>query len=685
MVKNYDSKVVAIIQARFNSTRFPGKIFSQINNKSILDIIIFRLKLCKKVDDIIIACSTNKKDIQILNYCKKNNLKVYRGSEKNVLKRYYNAAKKNNVKNILRITSDCPLVDPKIIDQLISKHRLNNSDYTSNTITPTFPDGFDAEVFKFELLKKRHMQSKSNYENEHVTTGMRNNPKYKLFSMKLKNDFSKLRLTIDTVEDHRILQKLFKFFKFDFKVSLKQILRLYKNNPKFFENNSNRIYNEGQNLSTGQKLWIRAKNIIPGGNMMLSKRPEMFLPDKWPTYYSKAKGCNIWDMDNVKYTDMSLMSVGTNILGYANQVVNNAVIKSINASNMSSLNCHEEILLSEKLINMHQHFDMARFARTGGEANAIAIRIARAASGRDNVAICGYHGWHDWYLSANLQSKSKKGILKDHLLEGISPIGVPKVLKNTVFPFKFNDFNALKSICSKNKIGVIKMEIFRNIKPSNNFLIKVRKLADQNNIVLIFDECTSGFRETFGGLHLKYKVNPDICILGKALGNGFPITAILGKKEVMDSAQNTFISSTFWTERSGYVAALKTLEIMEKIKSWKIISDQGQKIKNKLYKIAKINKLKIKITGLSSCPTYTIKSNNWIKYKTFITQELLKNKILGANSTYVCINHNDKTIIGYIDKLEKIFSKIKQCENGDLDINKLLTSKVSHTGFKRLN
>ena len=212
-----------------------------------------------------------------------------------------------------------------------------------------------------------------------------------------------------------------------------KILRLYKKNPNFFEINKNRIRNEGSLLNTGQKLWIRAKKIIPGGNMMLSKRPEMYLPNKWPTYYSKAKGCYIWDMDNKKYTDMSLMSVGTNILGYANSSINNAVIKSINSSNMSSLNCHEEIILTEKLIDMHKHFDMAKFAKTGGEANAIAMRIARASSGKDKVAICGYHGWHDWYLSANLKSKNKKGVLKDHLLEGLSTEGVPKGLKNTVF------------------------------------------------------------------------------------------------------------------------------------------------------------------------------------------------------------------------------------------------------------
>ena len=290
------------------------------------------------------------------------------------------------------------------------------------------------------------------------------------------------------------------------------------------------------------------------------------------------------DLENKKYLDMSLMSVGTNILGYSNNQVDNAVVKAIRNSNMSSLNCAEEIHLSEKLIDMHKHLKWQDMLES--EANAIAIRLARAAAGKDKVAICGYHGWHDWYLSANLNKKVSNGILKDHLLPGLSTDGVPKNLRNTVYPFNFNDIETLEKICSNNKIGVIKMEIFRNIPPKKNFLEKVRKLATKKRIVLIFDECTSGFRESFGGLHLKYNVFPDMCILGKALGNGFPITTILGKKEIMENAQSSFISSTFWTERSGYIAGLKTLEIMEKIKSWKIITEQGRKLKKMINKVA---------------------------------------------------------------------------------------------------
>ena len=677
-------KIVAIIQARLTSSRFPKKILQKIENETLIELLIRRLKKSKYLDKIVLAIPNNKKNKLLRNKISKN-IKIFYGSENDVLDRYFQAAKRFKAKIIVRICGDCPLIDPKVVDKVVNFYERNNFDYVSNTIKPTYPDGLDVEVFNFETLKTAWVKAKLNADREHVTKFIINNKEFKKKNISYKENLSKLRLTVDEKIDLEQIKQIYYKLKKIKNFGVEEINKLYKKNSKIFKINSTIKRNEGSVLSTGQKLWKRAKNIIPGGNMLLSKRPEMYLPNKWPTYYSRAKGCYIWDMDNVKYTDLSLMSVGTNIMGYANSKIDNAVIKSIKKSNMSTFNCPEEIYLTEKLLDMHPHFHMARYARTGGEANAIAIRIARASSGKDKVAICGYHGWHDWYLSANHNSKEKKGILKDHLLPGLSTNGVPKNLKNTTYPFMFNDYKTLEKICNKNKIGVIKMEVFRNFPPKNNFLKKVRNLADRKNIVLIFDECTSGFRETFGGLHLKYKVNPDICILGKALGNGFPITTILGNKKVMEAAQNTFISSTFWTERSGYVAGLKTLEEMNKIKSWNIISNQGKKLKLKLVNLGQKYNLKIKISGLSSCPSFVINSEKWIKYKTYITQELLINKILGANTIYLSTSHNDKIIQKYINCLDKIFSKIKKCENNELDIDKILNSEVCHTGFKRLN
>ncbi|MEP6616494.1 MAG: aminotransferase class III-fold pyridoxal phosphate-dependent enzyme [Ginsengibacter sp.] len=435
-------------------------------------------------------------------------------------------------------------------------------------------------------------------------------------------------------------------------------------------------------MGKGQELYRKAKTLIPGGTMLLSKRPEMFLPEKWPAYYSKAKGCMVWDLDGNEFLDMSIMAIGTNILGYANDEIDDVVIENIRNSNMSTLNCPEEVILAEKLVELNPWSQMVRFARSGGEANAIGIRIARAASGKDKVAICGYHGWHDWYLSANLGDDTN---LAGHLLPGLDPSGVPKNLKGSVLPFNYNKIEELESLFERNDdIGVIKMEVSRNKGPENNFLEKVRELATRNNAVLVFDECTSGFRQTFGGLYKLYGVEPDVAIYGKALGNGFGITAVVGKREVMEAAQKTFISSTFWTERVGPTAAVKTLEIMERIKSWEIITQTGKTIAETWQRLADQHHISINISGIPALVTYSFNSPNSLAYKTFLTQEMLKKNILATTGVYSSTEHKPAHLERYFNELEPIFETIKTCEEGR-DIYELLESPVCHGGFKRLN
>lgn len=431
----------------------------------------------------------------------------------------------------------------------------------------------------------------------------------------------------------------------------------------------------------GQKLWQRAKQTIPGGNMLLSKRAEMFLPDQWPAYYSKAKGCKVWDLDGNEYIDMSIMGIGTNTLGYGHEEVDAAVLATVKAGNMSTLNAPEEVYLAEKLIEMHPWAGMARFARSGGEANAIAIRIARAASGKDKVAICGYHGWHDWYLAANLGDDNH---LAGHLLPGLDPKGVPQNLRGTVFPFNYNNYAELEAIVAEHDIGVIKMEVMRNQGPEDNFLQKVRDLATQRGIVLIFDECTSGFRETFGGIHKMFGIEPDMAMFGKALGNGYAVTATIGRREIMQSAQSSFISSTFWTERIGSTAALKTLEIMEREKSWERITATGTGIMVRWQELGKRHGLKVNVAGLPAICAFSFDSRNAMAYKTLITQEMLGKGYLASNLIFSSLAHTPEIVDGYFEALDPIFATIKQCEEGR-DVMSLLEGPMCHAGFKRLN
>ncbi len=434
-------------------------------------------------------------------------------------------------------------------------------------------------------------------------------------------------------------------------------------------------------MKKGIRLWNKAKKVIPSGNMLLSKKSELFLPNLWPSYYSRAKGCEIWDLDGRKFYDMSIMGVGTNILGYGNEYVDSAVRKTVDKGNMSTLNCPEEVELAEKIIKMHPWSGMVKFARSGGEANSIAVRIARAASGKEKIAVCGYHGWHDWYLSSNISNNRN---LDEHLLSGLKIKGVPKSLKNTSIPFMYNDIEGLKKIIKNNKLAAIKMEVSRNIPPHDNFLHKVRELANKNNIILIFDECTSGFRETFGGLHKKYKVDPDLAMFGKALGNGYAITAVLGKSKIMQASNETFISSTFWTERIGPSAAIATLDEMKKNKSWLEISKKGNMVEKGWKTLAKKYGLDIETSGLKSLKFLKFKSNHNLIYKTFITQEMLKEGFLANNAFYASIAHSEKVIKNYLQVLDKIFEKIKSSEELK-NPSSILDSEVCHTNFKRMN
>jgi glutamate-1-semialdehyde 2,1-aminomutase len=647
----------------------------------MIGLLLKRLSNAKLVDMIVLATSEDSRNDPLVKYVQELNYTVFRGSEDDVLDRYYHVAKEVEADSVVRITGDCPLIDSVLVDEIIAKFLDTNVDYVSNIAPPTFPDGLDVEVFSFQALEYTWDKAQTPLEREHVTTFIRESEKFSQFNFTNDLDCSEKRWTVDEPEDFEVVQKVYEYFHPCLDFSWLDVLDLNKKHPEWFMSNLHLARNQGLDLGVGQKLWKRAKRIIPGGNMLLSKRSEMLLPEQWPAYFSKAKGCRVWDLDGNEYIDMSMMGIGTNILGYGHPEVDDAVSKVVGAGNMSTLNCPEEVYLAEKLIELHTWADMARFARSGGEANAIAIRIARAATGKDNVAVCGYHGWHDWYLSANLSDDKN---LDGHLLPGLDPKGVPDGLCDSVHPFNYNSFEELVDLVNTKDIGVIKMEVSRNSCPENNFLQKVRNLASEKNILLIFDECTSGFRQSFGGLHKIYDVEPDMAVFGKALGNGYAITAVIGRREIMEAAQTTFISSTFWTERIGPAAALKTLEVMEQEKSWEQITESGLSIMAGWQALAKKYGLSITINGLPALANFNFNCSNALAYKTLITQEMLKKGFLAGNSVYLSTAHTAEIISDFFEHLDSIFGIIKDCEDGR-DIMSLLKGPVCDSGFKRVN
>ena len=397
--RHVDSDHVAVIlQARTGSSRLPGKVLADLAGRPMLAFLVERLKRCASVDRFILATTELAEDDDLAELGKSLGLKVVRGSWDDVLSRFALAAEKVEAEVFVRITGDCPLIDPGLLEEMIHEFACQETDYFSNCVDPTYPDGLDIEIFTRQALLLAQAECTDAFQREHVTPWIRDSGRCRLSQKRHSADHSNMRWTVDEPEDLQVIRAVVAHFKGRSDFTWQDVLELAQQQPQMFAANAKFARNEGSTMGQGQKLWRRAKRVIPGGNMLLSKRAEMFLPEQWPAYFSRAKGCRVWDLEGRELIDMSIMGIGTNLLGYGHPEVDGAVAATVAAGNMSTLNCPEEVRLAERLVELHPWAEMARFARSGGEANAIAIRIARAATGRDTVAICGYHGWHDWYL-----------------------------------------------------------------------------------------------------------------------------------------------------------------------------------------------------------------------------------------------------------------------------------------------
>lgn len=435
----------------------------------------------------------------------------------------------------------------------------------------------------------------------------------------------------------------------------------------------------------GQELYLQAKKVIPGGTQLLSKRPEMFLPDLWPAYYSKAKGCRIWDMDGREYIDVSYMGIGANVLGYANDEVDAAAKAAIDKGGMCTLNAPEEVYLAQKLIELHPWAGGVRYAKAGGEAMALAARIARAYTKKDIILFCGYHGWHDWYLSANL---SNKNALNDQHIPGLEPLGVPSGLAGSSLPFHYNCIDEFYALMEKHKgrIAAVIMEPIRNDYPTDGFLDKIRKTTREAGALLIFDEITAGFRLCTGGSHKVLGIEPDMAVFAKGMTNGYPLSAVVGRGEVMEASQGTFISSTFYTERIAFAATLKSIELYEKHKVWEKQDEYGEMVQRGWREKAAKHGLEIKVGGIRPLGHFTIVGNeDGLVYKTFFVQEMLKRGYIASNGFYTSYAHSEEIIRGYLECVDEVFGMIAEIAGRGKRVGDHLQGGICHSGFGRLN
>jgi glutamate-1-semialdehyde 2,1-aminomutase len=434
--------------------------------------------------------------------------------------------------------------------------------------------------------------------------------------------------------------------------------------------------------AVNQELYRRAKELIPGGTHLLSKRPELFAPDQWPPYFHTARGCTVYDLDDRAYTDFSINGIGACLLGYADPAVTRAVRRRLGRGSMCTLNPPEEVALAERLCQLHPWADQVRLARTGGEVAAVAVRIARATTGRSAVAICGYHGWADWYLAANL---GESDALRGHLLPGLDPLGVPGELRGTAETFRFDHPEELAAIIARHgpRLAAVVMEPCRYQDPAPGCLERIHELTHGCGALLVFDEITIGWRLALGGAHLRLGVTPDMALFAKALGNGHPIAAVIGTRAAMSGAATSFISSSYWTESVGPVAALATLDRMAETDVVSHIARVGTAVQELWRQLATDFRLPLQVKGYPCAPSFVLDHPQGQELRTLFTQEMLRRGYLAGSLVYVTLAHTLADVAAYGAACREVAAELAAALAAG-DVTQRLRGPVAHSGFRRL-
>jgi glutamate-1-semialdehyde aminotransferase len=431
-------------------------------------------------------------------------------------------------------------------------------------------------------------------------------------------------------------------------------------------------------------LYQRALELIPGGTQLVSRRPTRYAYGVSPVYATRAQGARFWDVDGHEYIDW-VSGIGAIILGYCDPVVDDAVRQQISTGTMYSINHELELELAEELCRTIPCCEMVRYAKCGGEACAIAVRIARGATGRDKILFCGYHGWHDWYLAANLSAEAN---LNAHLFPGIEPIGVPKALAETALPFPFGDLAALGNLLDdhRGEIAAVIMEPLRSELPPQGYLEGVRKLCTERNVVLIFDEVSCGWRTRIGGIQEFTGVTPDMAVFAKAMSNGYPMGAVVGKRDVMQAAATMFISSTYWSDTLGLRAALTTIRELRRRNVPAYLDELGQTLKRRLNSAAEEAGLPVRCVGLNVHPSLQFQIDDAAvraKLATLFIQEMAKRGSHGYASFYLNAAQGTAEVDQTINAAREVFPLLREgLERGRLDA--LLETQIAQDAFRRM-
>ncbi len=615
--------VVAIIQARMSSSRFPGKVLAELHGKPLVLHILDRARQAKRVNQVLLATSSCQSDDILVEQCQQTGVQVYRGDLNDVLGRMFEAAFQVKADVVVRLTADCPWMDPNLINSMVEYFLENKFDYLSNISPPTYPDGLDIEIMTFKTLQKAHVNAVGKHAREHVTPYIRENPA--LFNIgnwvNPDGDWSGHLWSVDTPEDLERISKLNR-------AELKPVLQNSRNSGAVktllseLENQAPR-----PKINHSHQLWECAKNLIPAGTQTLSKGPTQFINGFAPKYLVRGFGSHVWDVDGNEYIDYP-MALGAVTLGHAYSEVVEAVYQQLRDGNSFTLMHPLEIELAEKIIKLVPCAEQVRFGKNGSDATSACIRAARAKTGKKYVARCGYHGWQDWAIDPSY---------------GIRSRGIPEEIMAMTTAFPYNNLEALEDLLKMQQYAAVILEPMNTILPQEGYLEGVRQLATKYGAVLIFDEIVTGFRYGPGGAQQYFGVTPDLCAMGKGMANGFPISVVAGKREFMSEFETIFFSFTFGGEVSALRAALKTLEIMERENYWAHAFKQGSKLQEGFKTLARDYRLSDKADCVGLAP-WTIVNFANLELKTLFQQEMIRHGILFAGSQMISLSHSDEDI-----------------------------------------
>jgi len=411
-------------------------------------------------------------------------------------------------------------------------------------------------------------------------------------------------------------------------------------------------------------IYERAGQVIPGYTQLRSRLASGFAEGISPIYADHAKGSRFVDVDGNEFIDW-VNAVSAIILGHHDEVVDNAVKEQIDRGSIYTVNSPKEVELAEELIDTIPSAEMVKYGKGGGDACAIAARIARGATGKDIILFSGYHGWHDWYQSAN-------HLDFPNLVTGVGGMGVPKALAGTAIPFGEFDLNRLQNLFDEHEgeVAAVMMEPVRSTDPPEGYLESVKTLCHKNNAILIFDEVSCGWRIAIGGAQEYYGITPDMTVVAKCISNGYPMGAVVGKREFMQSAEDMFISSSYWSDNVGLTASITTIRELKRRNSPESFKEKGENIRTSIKEAIEDVGISADVTGLFNNPGLHIDLPDEAlrpKVNTLFIQEMAKRGIHTNGRFMATLAHTDEDIRITAEAARESLKVVRNGLEGNLD------------------